>query len=48
MGGGCNPNRDTVHALEAGGFDVSGLSRFSIRSGLLAPEWVTGAIDRGV
>jgi SAM-dependent methyltransferase len=43
-GGGCYPNRDTVRALEGGGFDVSGLSRFSIRGGLLAPEWVTGVI----
>jgi ubiquinone/menaquinone biosynthesis C-methylase UbiE len=45
MGGGCYPNRDTTQALERGGFDVSGLSRFTIRGGLLASEWVTGVID---
>lgn len=45
MGGGCNPNRDTVRALATAGFDVSGLSRFGIRGGLLAPEWVTGVIE---
>jgi SAM-dependent methyltransferase len=45
-GAGCNPNRDTVTALDQAGFDTSGLTRFRVPGSLLTAEWVTGAVER--
>jgi SAM-dependent methyltransferase len=43
--GGCNPNRDTPAALAAAGFDVTGLTRFSVPGMPLTREWVTGRLS---
>lgn len=44
VGGGCHPARDTVSTMAQAGFDTSALSRFTIRGGLLASEWVAGVV----
>jgi SAM-dependent methyltransferase len=39
---GCNPARDTAATLQAGGFDVTRLHRFSVPGMPITREWLTG------
>jgi hypothetical protein len=47
MAGGCHPNRRTLAALEAAGFDVAGAEHYDLRPGVpIVRPHVQGAARR--
>lgn len=47
LGGGCHPNRDTLQAIEAAGFEMEGVERFEFKAAPLIGE-ISAPHIRGV